>query len=303
MIDFITIVFNDPKEVLLLQIQAKSFYLVDKNIINDIYVIFNDNKEYFNLFKETFNNQLVKLYPDYLISKVKLIHISDLGLNLKKTTWFSQQIIKIYISKFINSKYYIVLDSKNHFKENISYGDFFKNEKPIIRMSAHSHEMLKYYYNCLDYFNVSCPNIIPQNNIKIQTITPFIFIKNICLQLINYIEFKENISFSDFININKKYTEFFLYYAFMLYLNIENEYIYINERNVITIGGLDPKIHSFNAWPDKNKYLNKSTIKIVALHRKCIQFIDEEYKNNILNFYKDHYKNDELTDLLYKFLY
>jgi hypothetical protein len=53
-LDFITIIYNDEREINLLKLQASSFSFVDTNIINNIIIIFNDNKNLNEGFKEKF---------------------------------------------------------------------------------------------------------------------------------------------------------------------------------------------------------------------------------------------------------
>lgn len=288
MLDFVTIIFNDTMELKLLGLQATSFELVDSNIINNIYIIFNDNVTLFNKFGQYFYDKIIKYYPEYLQKKIKLLSLNDMGLNIDKTSWFTQQTIKIHISKYVETNYYIVLDSKNHFKEKISYNDFFYDNKPILRFNTHNEKMLQFYFNCLNYFNVECP-YNDNLSLKIQTTTPFVFIKDICIQLITYIEEKEKMLFYEFIIQTKLYTEFFLYYAFLIYLTKLNLYKYINQSFVITIGPMDPNIHYFNTWEYKKEQMKDNNFKIIALHRRSINFLDKKYKNNLLQFYRNKY--------------
>jgi hypothetical protein len=304
MMDFVTIVFNDKIELQLFQIQAASFKLVDNNIINHIYIVFNDDIGVFHEFREQFYKKIIKYYPEYLVNKIKLLSLHDIGLKFNQTSWFTQQIVKVHIAKFIETFYYIILDGKNHFKEKIIYDDFFYNNKPILNFNIHGEPMLKFYNNCLNYFNVECPYKNNSNKfLKIQTITPFIFIKEISIQLINYIENRENMSFTKFINDNKKYTEFFLYYSFLIFMKKSELYYYSNKQYVITIGCVDPKIHPFNGWENKKPCLENKEYKVISLHRGSIKFLDKEYKDNLFNFYCNNYKDIKIKDTINSILF
>ena len=102
MLDFVTITFSDTCEMNLLKIQAHSFKLVNKDIINNIYIIFNEPSKFFHLFNSTFNNMILQFYPDYIRDKIKLLSLSDININDNEpSTWFSQQRVKIEISKLI----------------------------------------------------------------------------------------------------------------------------------------------------------------------------------------------------------
>jgi hypothetical protein len=307
MLDFVTIIFSEPCEMNLLKIQAYSFKLVDKDIINNIYIIFNEPSKFFHLFNSTFINIILNFYPDNIRDKIKLLSLSDINITDNETsTWFSQQRVKIEISKFITSKYYVVLDSKTHFIHKINKDYFFNNEKPRLYFNTVNIEMLTYYNNCFDYFKISCPNEskMPTFN-KIQTITPFLFITNECLNLINYIEQNEQISFGDFFLHQQKYTEFYLYYAFLAFTKKRWLYSYMAHKRqpIIVIGRQNPAEHSYNSWEHKIRILQKFDISVFSLHRKSIGILDAKYKQSLLEFYKSIYNDDiilrEIRQLLH----
>ena len=307
MLDFVTITFSDACEINLLKIQAHSFKLVNKDIINNIYIIFNEPSKFFHLFNSTFNNMILQFYPGDIRDKIKLLSLSDININdNERSTWFSQQRVKIEISKFIKSQYYVVLDSKTHFINKIDNDFFFNNGKPRLYFNRLNSEMLKYYTNCFNYFEISCPNEIKQPEFKkIQTITPFLFITNECLNLINYIEQKEKIPFGDFFIHQQKYTEFFLYYAFLTFTKKRGLYSYMAHKHqpIILIGRQNPNEYSFNRWEHKVSILNQFDIRVFSLHRKSIVILDEKYKQSLLHFYKSTYKDDiilrEIKQLFY----
>jgi hypothetical protein len=308
MLDFVTITFSDACEINLLKIQAHSFKLVNKDIINNIYIIFNEPSKFFHLFNITFKNMILHFYPHDIRDKIKLLSLSDININdNERSTWFSQQRVKIEISKFIKSKFYVVLDSKIHFINKIDNDFFFNNDKPRLYFNMLNQEMLTYYTNCFNYFEISCPNEIKQPEFKkIQTITPFLFITNECLNLIKYIEQKEQVPFGDFFIHQQKYTEFFLYYAFLTFTKKRGLYSYMAHKHqpIILIGRQNPNEHSFNRWEHKVSILNQFDIRVFSLHRKSIAILDDKYKKSLLNFYNYTYNDDiilrEIEQLLKK---
>lgn len=307
MLDFVTITFSDICEMNLLKIQAHSFKFVNKDIINNIYIVFNEPSRFFHLFDSIFNNMIIQFYPDDIRDKIKLLSLSDININNdERSTWFSQQRVKIEISKFIKSQYYVVLDSKTHFIDKIDNAFFFNNGKPILYFNMINNEMLSYYNNCFDYFKISCPNDTSMKEFKkIQTITPFLFITNECLNLINYIERKEQMGFGDFFINQQKYTEFFLYYAFLTFTKKRGLYSYIahNHQPIIIIGRQNPAEHSYNSWEHKLSVLHKFHISVFSLHRKSIRILDDKYKQSLLHFYKNVYKDETLLREIKKLLY
>jgi hypothetical protein len=142
-LDFVTIIYNDEREIDLLKLQASSFSFVDTNIINNIIIIFNDNKNLNEGFKEKFYNEIIHYYPNTLIEKIKLLFLEDLGLDFEYSNWFTQQLIKLEVSKYVSSDYYVVLDGKNHFINNITIDYFFNdNNIPYLYFNCHNEKML-----------------------------------------------------------------------------------------------------------------------------------------------------------------
>ena len=117
-IDFITIVFHNKIEYELLKLQALSFAYVDVTLIHRILIVFNDVTQYKGFFNDFFK-EIMPYYPDSHKSMIQIMHLNELNLKIKCSDWFTQQAIKIIISKKIKTKYYITLDAKNHFIENI----------------------------------------------------------------------------------------------------------------------------------------------------------------------------------------
>jgi len=303
-IDFVTITYNNETEINLLKLQAYSFSFVDSNIVNNILIIFNDNKSLNETFKDTFYNEIICCYPKELIEKVKLFLLEDLSLDFDYSNWFTQQLIKLQISKHISCDYYIVLDSKNHFINEITIDYFFNNDVPYLYFNCHNEKMLEYYYSSLNYFNVKCPYSNSNNdnlneNFKLQATTPFLFITKECVNLISYIEEKENKKISDFFMETMKFTEFFLYYAYLVF---SNKYLYyeykLDLQPIITVGPQDPETNYFNTWEYKQNTLDNNKIYVFSLHRDCFYILDNSYKEKLLEFYKKIYKNFKIIELI-----
>lgn len=301
-LDFVTVTYNNETEINLLKLQAFSFSFVDTNIVNDILVVFNDNKCFNESFIEKFYNEITSCYPSELKKKVKLLFLKDLKLDFEYSNWFTQQLVKLEVSKVISSDYYVVLDSKNHFINEVTIDYFFNNNVPYLYFNFHNEKMLEFYYNSLNYFNVKCPYSNNSNfneNFKLQVSTPFLFNTKECINLINHIETQENKSFKDFFIESKKFTEFFLYYAYLVF---SNKYLYYNYKidlqPVITIGPQDPKICYFNTWEYKQNTLDNNKIYVFSLHRECFYVLDNTYKEKLLEFYKKIYKNINIIELI-----
>ena len=56
MFDFVSIIFDNDTEINLLKVQLFSFTFVNLNIINQIYILFNDAQNKNSTFMEKYNN-------------------------------------------------------------------------------------------------------------------------------------------------------------------------------------------------------------------------------------------------------
>lgn len=306
MFDFVSIIFYKESEINLLKIQLFSFMFIDINIINNIYILFNDSKDKNEQFETVYLTSIKKYVPAHLIDKIKIIYITDL-ICLDEpyvTNWFTQQFAKIYISKIINSKYYIMLDSKNIFIKNIDKLYFIEDDKIKMYHSTHNKELLNYYINCFDYFNIE--NISFFNPYKeplyIQTTTPFIFITQECKNMIDFIENRENANLYTFF-LTRKYTEFFLYYAWLCFTHNDN-YIFLNEpQNNAIVGPANPEIYIWNSWQSKIDHLNRYNCRVFSISSKCLYFIDNSYKSKIEEFISVLFENEMINETIKNFLY
>jgi hypothetical protein len=304
--DFVSIFFYNKKEIDLLKIQLFSFKFIDVKIINNIYILFNDSKDKNKQFEEEYLTCIKQYVPSHLINKVKIIYVTDLIYldEIYVTDWFTQQFAKIYVSKIINSKYYIMLDSKNIFIKNIDISYFIKDNKLKMYCENHSEGFINYYRNCFNYFNIE--NISLHNPYKepwyVQTTTPFIFITEECKNIINFIENKENMSLYNFF-LKRKYTEFFLYFAWLCFTG-NKEYIFLNEPvNNAIIGPFDPKVHNWNSWEYKINKINLYNFRVLSISSKCLHFIDNDYKDKIENFISNIFKTKLINDTIKNILH
>lgn len=289
MIDFLTLSFNDNVEIALLQLQAISFKYVLPTMIDHIgkiFIFYNDK----GIDKIEFIKQY---YPLALRPKVCIIYRDTIMKQCEneKSNWRNQQYFKLYISKYIESEYYVVLDGKNHFIRDINLNDFISNDKPKLFLNNPG-EMINYYNNCLFYFNIDNPFTYKYDDISkkpignniLLTTTPFIFIKKQVSNLINFIENKEKKTFYDFFMKNISITEFYLYSTYLIFSNNIDKHAMVQRNNYsITIFN-NPNL-DFNKFEHKKVAITDPKVKVFGLHRESVKNMDDDYKQNLLNLY------------------
>lgn len=293
--DFVTLTFNNKIELELLKLQAISFKYLDFNLINKIIIIYNDE----GIGEIDF---IKKYYPENVQSKVIIIYRNKIIKKNFVSSWYNQQYIKLHISKFVFAKYYILLDCKNHFIRETSLQDFFSNKKPKLFL-GNPGSMIKYYKNSCSYFKIKDPfNYELNKNIKkLMTITPFIFIKDQVINMINYIEKRENKNFYNFFINNKSITEFYLYSSYLIFSGNINKYK-LEPMNDITVTIFNNPNLAWNSYKNKKKAITNKNVKIFGLHRKAIEKMNDEYKNNLLFLYS-HFFNEKVCLMIKNFLY
>lgn len=300
-IDFVTIVFNNNIEIELLKLQAISFKYVEPKNIGKIFVFYNDSgNDKIDFIK--------KYYPKKLLSKVNIIYRDKIFNKYEKSSWRNQQYFKLYISNYVLSKYYVILDGKNHFIRKTVLTDFIKNGKPKLFLSQPGN-MIKYYKNCLSYFKIKDPFNYKYKNDYSKTIgkntllttTPYIFIKEQVINLINYIENKEKMTFYDFFKKKKNITEFYLYSTYLIFSgNIKKHELILKNNFAITIFR-NPN-ECWNKYKNKKQAITNKNVKILGLHRVAVKNMDDNYKKNLLTLYSNFF-DDKTCSMIKSFMY
>jgi hypothetical protein len=291
--DFVTIIYNNKIELNLMKLQAISMKYVDQKIINNIYIIYNDIGAY-NI------DDILPFYPENLRSKVKVVYNTDIDSCFEGSisNWYKQQILKLLVANIVESKYYLIMDGKNHFIKNITYSDYF-NDNGYPRLFVwNPGNMIRYYYSCLDYFQIEDPYDLKNTkncNIFLTT-TPFLMCKDDILEMIEYIVERENDTFYNFfMKRSDLHTEFYLYITYLIFKN-KIKYCDITSTNFSAIMG--NSLGKWNSYEDNAlPIINIPRIKIFGLHRGAIAKMDDTVKQNMLTFYHLYY-DDETCEFI-----
>ena len=236
-VDFVTVTFS--RDFNLLKLQARSLALcVPESFINSIILICNDTIENMEILRAIIIPEYKHLAEKVQIIESTTIHLSpDPNLNYG---WFPQQILKLRAYKVTSAKYYIVLDSKNHFIRPITEDYFFQDGKPKQVIEDYTeHFMRIYIINTLNVFENNKNNIkdrfihyytdSEKNVPSFQTLlTPVIFIREICKSI------DENMNLDYFLNGQNTFAEFAIYAAYLQYNTLQNEYIQTRQRLCFT---------------------------------------------------------------------
>ena len=115
--------------------------------------------------------------------------------------------------------------------------------------------------------------------------------------MIREIEVKENVSFKDFIKKKRKYTEFYLYYSYLCFHDLDKLYLHNSDMiPVLTIGNKGTDKHS--SIKHKLRKLQKFNINVISLHRNSIITFDDNYKSNLFDIYAKYYDDINTLSLI-----
>ena len=299
--------FVDPKKALFtlvtvvsetdlpfLGLQAKSLdrYLEYKNFVNRIIVIWNEkSKEAANL------NLLTKDYYGKLAPMVEFIDRCDINYYPKFANgWATQQVLKLDISRYIKTPYYITLDSKNIIVDKFHKGLFQKGSKLLTYNENYANHPLEHLVvNSLKYHGLELDwvrNFFP-------TITPLPMVTSLCRNLLSSVESSEDKHFCDFF-LNRKWEDQFTEYSMYFAYHIKTNY------NSYTLGGIKyPVIWKHNDTQyllEQISAFEKKPVAVFSVHRAFIEKMDLRSKKAIVYFWlrrkiiKDMFEGYDIID-------
>jgi hypothetical protein len=160
-----------------------------------------------------------------LRDKVKFVPASTLAtIKPHPGGWFTQQILKLMVSKIVKTKYYLILDAKNHFIFPFTRQHIETDGKP--KMFAHAylkHPLRRYLEPILHYFKLSDENL----KHMLPTTPPFYVHTALVREMIQAMVKREKRSFEEiFCRSSIRFTEFFTIGAYILSTNRKFEDYY-----------------------------------------------------------------------------
>jgi len=276
--DFVTVVYE--QELLLLDLQARSLNLyLDAGFSGEIIVIVNDLKPAKII--ERIRREILPHYGRWQ-SHVRLLPFYRLGAGLNASNgWVFQQALKIAIARHVATRFFVVLDAKNHAIKPVSAGHFISPEGRCIQRLTHKHEPLREYtQTCAQYFGLTptgpldpCP---PS--------TPFVMHTQSARELIAYVEQKERRCFFAFFKRTPHLSEFIFYGFFLRVIKRET----LDE--IYEDGG--PSL-SRTVWPNgwglkqaMEEASRRPAIRFFAVHREILKSLPESAHSDLLAFWK-----------------
>lgn len=162
--------------------------------------------------------------PFKFIKEDYIIHENITEIN----GWLKQQIIKIAIASIITTQYYLIVDSDMYLNQTLRYEDLFQDGKVKYSYEPYQELNNKYYSTNSEWWKNSSKIVdYPLNKLfedkYLMGVTPQVFITDKVKQIIKYLIFKYGQDWQKII-CEMKFTEYTLYWLFMLQNNQTNLY-------------------------------------------------------------------------------
>lgn len=214
----VTIFYDLDVEYMELQARSVALY-VEPGLFSKIILI--DNTPGGG--SKTHAARLKKAYGPHA-ARVEVIDAADVYAIPPMEGWMAQQVLKLAISRRVDTPQYVLFDAKNHWLRPITRDVFFSDSGlPYLDSESYvGHPLREFLLRALGYFDLQDARY---QEIFYQTITPFVMDRAVVQELIAHMEAKSGRSFAEVMR-DGWLTEFFTYEAFICwrYGGIETKY-------------------------------------------------------------------------------
>ncbi|SDD30793.1 DUF6492 family protein [Kordiimonas lacus] len=210
-LDIVTVVHSADLRLLALQARSLARY-ADPAMVGTIHIIVNDQ-----CFRAVRRRFLREVLPEYggLSAKVRLWHSGDLWPEVsRKSGWGSQQALKLMAANVVETEDFLILDAKNHFIRPTTVADFIAEDGRLRTQMYRIHSKFTgHFKRACAYFGYGSE---PDLTTGLPTSTPFLMKRSIVRAMMAEIEAREAVSFQSFFMKDRLFTEFYLYYGYIL---------------------------------------------------------------------------------------
>lgn len=280
-LDIVTICFLD--EMRMLQMQARSIdRLMDPALLANYRIVINDSRRDACVqFVET----VIKPELDWLADRIKILLPKDFGVEVPEGGWKAQQALKLAAARAVETPHYLILDAKNHFVRKVTHADLFDGALPRARIYQTSGKRTQWLANGLSYFGLDPAQA---QQLSGATVTPYLMVTRIVRDLVEAIEDMEKaplIRYFSAENDEKKSSEFFLYYAYIVSRIGPYDSIYsCTLRAQATLFTQHPRTDE--AFEKIMRSAEKGVCYAFGVHRRRMGALDKEQRKRIVKMWK-----------------
>lgn len=302
--DFVIMTFSQELPMLILHLESlhRNF---DKKLINQIIVLVNDKNS--EQVIESINNNYKHLFLDLeskvvIVDGINLINDKTYYVNNYKEiskysfdnkSFLSQMITDCSVSKLISTKFYIVVDSKSLYVP--SKFNILADNKIKLSVFFHNNDgcYANIWQNHLNFFNTEdiLPKCLPN------TLRPFVYHTQTVIDMIEFIQDKEQISWTNFLikeftrtqnPVLSSLTHYYLYCAYCVYKKSLSNLYQINFASPFDFR----IINLSEKFDNNNSYLTITVARSVFVEQP-------EQKDKILKFWKNAIPESQNLDYVF----
>jgi Family of unknown function (DUF6492) len=269
-VSFVTVVFEE--EINLLKLQARSISkFLELSFVERIILVVNGRNQL-----AVFESIKSKVVPEYR-NAAQLVGLST------ESGWHSQQALKLAISAFITTDYYIVLDSKNHFIKPANRLSFFSQDgKALYSEQDLSGLMSEHFRNSMELFG-NDPGI--NINSSLPSTTPFVFFTKAVREMQKALRTKGMASFAEMVlPRGLPRTEFLAYYSYLLYRRSVNNLYVVGDSYVASLWRMH--VEDLGLFTDALRYAKTDQVFVFGLHRCARQALTFSQKLLIADLWR-----------------
>ena len=262
-VSFVTVVFEE--EISLLKLQARSISkFLDLSFVERIILVVNGRNQ-LAVFESITSKVLLEYGNAAHLVKVISGHDVEPGA-LNESGWHSQQALKLAISAFITTDYYVALDSKNHFIKPASRLSFFSQDgKALYSEQDFRVLMSEHYRNSMKLFgNDGAAHI----NSSLPTTTPFVFLTKAVREMREVLQTKGMVSFTEMV-LHLPRTEFLAYYSYLLYRRSVDDLYVVGNSYVATLWRMH--VEDPGLFADALRHAKNDSVFVFGVHRYARQ--------------------------------
>lgn len=210
-LDLVVIGFSGEMRALKLMARSLRLY-AEPGLFGQLLFIVNEHSS--KAFRRYFESDVRPELGPYSAQARVLEGAQVAGHSLGKKGWRSQQSLKLLAANAVSSPAYLILDSKNHFIRPVERASFLADDGRLrSNMYPLNKKFAPLFENACRYFGVDDYDLSAD---AMPTATPFLMQTNLVKALISTVIEREGRNFHDHFMQSRAFTEFYLYYAFVL---------------------------------------------------------------------------------------
>ena len=251
---------------------------VPAELVDRIYLLNNYADE--TAGQAAFDTQIAPVFTRFS-EHLQYVAARDLGVAPEKDSYSAQQALKLEIARNVETPYYLVLDSKNHFTRPVSWEDFFASDgRAKTHTARHGGYLQTCFQHSLAYFGLK---LDPEDTQVLPTITPYMMHRDTVRDMLAAIYTQDRLSVAELIRANNKRTEFLLYCAYLKKIDqIEAHYAFA-PRPFVTLFTRSPEEE--DAIDRHLAQLEQPLVYAFGLHAKRFAQLSEKHIGMISDFW------------------